>query len=112
MIWWAPLLAAVAGVLFGWGISEWRDRKVRERKRNGCFESLAAEIQICSAMSSGYLKGNVMAPAYRMPLMAYENALPPLLAEGVLTYAQMEALTLFYVNVQAFNFALDQPSQC
>ena len=42
-----------------------------------------------------------------MPVVAYETALPPLLAAGVLSCGKIEALLNFCVNAKSFNLALE-----
>lgn len=107
-LWWTSLLGVVVGAGLAFGIAEYRDAKERSRKRRGNFEALAVEIQICGELADGYLKGGVMAPAYRMPLTAYNKCFADLLTDGVLASAETNAVIRFYINVAAFNFAVDQ----
>jgi hypothetical protein len=106
-----PLLGVVVGAALGYGIAELRDYYTRRRQRHGHLEALGVELQMCGDIARGYLSGKVMAPAYRMPMIAYERSLPALLAEGVLTVQEMHALMRYYVNAIAFNFALDLTQQ-
>ena len=105
---WVPLLSVSIGALWGFGVAEARDLIHRRRQRRGNFEALGVELQMCGDLASGYLRDKVMAPAYRMPLMAYEHSLPALLVDGVLSVAETNALLRFYVNAMAFNFSVDQ----
>lgn len=102
------MLGVAVGILLGWGVAAFREHLRRGRERRGHFEALAVEIQVCADMASGYMRGGVMAPAYRMPFIAYENSFPALLADGVLTFQETEALIRFYIGAQSFNFCLDQ----
>lgn len=106
--WWNPLLGVIVGAALGFGLAEYRDYKERKRRRRGNFEALAVEIQICDELAHGYLNGGVMAPAYRMPLTAYSKCFSDLLTDGVLTASETNAVIRFYINVAAFNFAVDQ----
>ena len=106
--WWGALVGALVGVLLGFCISEFRDWRERRRKRYGFLEALAVEINVCADLAKGYFDGRVMAPAYRLPLLAYERVLPEILSEGILTIQETQALIRFYFNVAALNFCLDQ----
>lgn len=109
--WWVFPLNIAAGALLGFLIAEYRDWKRMNKERVGHLEALAAEIQICAEMAGGYLRGNVRAPSYRMPLIAYERSLPALLADGVLSFSETTALIRFYVNAQAFNYSVEHAQQ-
>jgi len=106
--WWIPLLSVVIGVILGYAATELRESCRRTRERRGHLEALAVEIQICSEIATGYLVGKVRAPAYRMPVLAYQRSLPAILAEGVLNMTETNALVRFYANALAFNFSIDQ----
>ena len=108
---WLPLIGVVVGAGLGYAVAELRDYSTRKRQRQGHLEALGVELQMCGEIARGYLSGKVMAPAYRMPTIAYERSLPALLAEAVLTVQEMHALMRYYVNAAAFNFALDQTQQ-
>lgn len=105
---WVALLGVVIGGALTFATTEYRECRERNRKRHGNFEALAVEIQICGELADGYLKGNVLAPAYRMPMIAYQRSFPELLTDGVLAVDETKALIRFYINVAAFNFSVDQ----
>ena len=104
---WLAITSGLIGALVAYGLGEWRERRARKRKLLGNFEALAAEILICNSLAEGYLAGAVLAPAYRMPIVAFETVLPALLAEGVLARGEIEAILSFYVNTKSFNLSLD-----
>jgi hypothetical protein len=106
--WWVSLLGVVIGAALGFGISEFREWRQRKRQRVGYLEALAVEIGVCGDLARDYCAGGVMAPAYRMPLLAYQRAFPELLSAGILVSKETDALMRFYFNAAAFNFALDQ----
>ena len=110
-LWWVSPLSVGVGVLLGFGVSEFREWRRREQERVGHFEALAAELQICADMARSYLRVKIRAPSYRMPLIAYQRSLPALLADGVLTFDETQALIRFYVTAQSFNFAVEQAHQ-
>ncbi len=80
----------------------------RRRQRKGCKASLKAEIKYCGKAACDYLGGGVSAPLYRLPIVAWENACPVLLAAGVFAEDQVESLLKFYNAVETFNRGLDQ----
>ena len=108
MAWWNTLLGVVVGAALGYLGAELREFFRRKRERQGHFEALGVEIQICSDIARGDSGGKVRAPAYRMPLMAYQRSFPLLIADGVLSLEEINALARFYMNAAAFNYSLDQ----
>lgn len=106
--WWSSLIGVVAGVVLGYGLAELREFLRRDRERRGHLEALAVEIQVCSDLAGGYIVGKVMAPAYRMPLVAYERSFPILISEGILSLEEINAVARFYLNAGAFNLGVDQ----
>lgn len=81
----------------------------RKRQRNGCKASLKAEIRHCGKTACDFLTAEpfVKAPLYRLPLVAWKNAYPVLLAAGVFKENQVERLHKFYSAVETFNRGLD-----
>ncbi|OAI50065.1 hypothetical protein AYO46_10725 [Betaproteobacteria bacterium SCGC AG-212-J23] len=106
--WWVPLVSVVIGAIVGFGISELRERLQRKRQRTGHLEALTVEVSVCGDLAQGYCIGKVMAPAYRMPLLAYQRVFPELVSAGILNSTETNALMRFFFNAAAFNFALDQ----
>src|SRR5262245_1995806 len=105
--WWIPIVSVVIGVVLGYGAAEFREHFRRKHERRGQLEALAVEIELCGELAAAYLASSVQTPAYRLPIRAYETALPAILADGVLSMAEINALTRFYVNVHSFNLAID-----
>lgn len=106
--WWVPLISVVIGAILGYCAAEMREWRRRKREIRGHLEALAIEIQICSEIAAGYLDGKVMAPAYRMPILAHAKSFPVLMSDGLLRSEDISALARFYLNVHAFNLAIDQ----
>jgi hypothetical protein len=107
-VWWVSLLSVIVGAVIGFCVSEFRDWRQRKRTIAGYFEALAVEIQICGELARGYVKGRVRAPSYRLPVLAYQKALPELLSQGELTYNEKYALVRFYMNANQLNFCMEQ----
>jgi hypothetical protein len=106
--WWIPIVSVVIGVVLGYGAAELREYFRRKHERRGHFEALAVEIELCGELTAAYLASSVQTPAYRLPARAYETAFPAILAAGVLSMREIDALTRFYINVHSFNLAIDQ----
>ena len=67
-----------------------------------------AEFKICAWIADQYLKGPVVrAPSYRWPSIAYEHAMPELLAGAGLNAQQAQDLIHYFMNVDAVNRGLD-----
>lgn len=69
---------------------------------------MKAEIRICADQADVYLCDKIPAPLYRLPLVAWNNAYPVLLAGGALKVEQVTSLHKFYNAVETFNRGLDQ----
>ncbi|MDO9461227.1 MAG: hypothetical protein Q7N95_14115 [Alphaproteobacteria bacterium] len=98
----------IAGVIVGFVLSLLPLFLERRRQRKGCKASLKAEIKHCGKAACDYLGDGVSAPLYRLPIVAWENAYPVLLAAGVFAEGQVESLLKFYNAVETFNRGLDQ----
>jgi hypothetical protein len=101
------LAGVILGAVLGYVSARLRDWHERKRTQRGHLEALKAEILICSAIAEWYLRERYMAPAYRVPLIAYEKSLPALLAEGLLSEKDTSAIIHFYVTGRSLNLCLD-----
>jgi hypothetical protein len=106
-LWWVALFSGAAGAVVAGGVTWWRDRCERHRTQSGHWAFLRTEIQMCGRIAKGYLDGGVDAPAYRMPLQAYEHSLPALLSTGDVGENDSALLVTYFANAQAFNLSLD-----
>lgn len=85
------------------------------KARHGHLAAIEAELKHCDHQCSVYLAGwlehknpdEYTPPAYRLPTIAYEHSLPPLIAEELLTPDEFGALIQFYVDALSFNRCLD-----
>ncbi len=102
------IIAVVIGAILGFALSEGKDAWFRRKRRKSHFGALRAEIELCREMAETYLRDNIVAPLYRLPINAYENSMPALLADGVLNETEVRALTEFFAQVQTLNRGLDQ----
>lgn len=101
------LVAALVGVLVGFGLGlvpPWLDRKRRLRVH---FSAMKAEMNICADLAATYLRDNVQAPLCRLPTDAYSTALSALLLDGALEEPESRALAEYYGLVAQLNRGLD-----
>lgn len=104
----APLVGVVVGALIGFLSAELRELLARRRIRHGHLEALRAELELCSTIAGWYLSEQYMAPAYRLPTVAFDRSLPLLLAEGrPLSEDDSSAIMQYYVTVKSFNLCLE-----
>jgi hypothetical protein len=101
------ILAVVMGAILGFALSEGKSTWLLRKRRKSHFGALRAQIELCREMAETYLRDNIIAPLYRLPLSAYENSMPALLADGALNETEVRALTEFFAQVQTLNRGLD-----
>jgi hypothetical protein len=80
----------------------------RHRRLRTHWAALGAELVYCSRSAQTYLNDNVRSPLYRLPTMAYRNALPGLLEAGALTGNEVLVLLEFFNEVETLNRGLEQ----
>jgi hypothetical protein len=98
----------IAGVIVGFFAAQivaWFERRKRHRSY---WSALSAEVELCREHGDAYLNAHVASPAYRLPIMAYENGFPALLSDGAVTHDEARAVLAYYVQVDQMNRALDQ----
>lgn len=105
---WATILAGgLAGAVLSQAWTWYRETRAQQRARAGHWAFLRTEIQFCGAVAHGYAQGGILVPAYRMPLQAYRESLPKLLAEGLVGEDDAQLLLRYFVNAGSFNRGLD-----
>ena len=104
------LLIGAIGVLFGFVLSIAREWWQRKRKYAAAWAAIAAESEYCRQLAERYLGDALRAPLYRLPTTAHGNALPVLLADGLLVKEEVAALIQFVAEVEEFNRGLDRCS--
>lgn len=101
------LINDIAMVLLGFALAwvpPWMDRRRRIASHWG---AIRGEAMLCIEKARAYLNSGIMAPLYRFPTAAYENALPVLLQEGEVGEAQLQILVRFFSHAQDINRGLD-----
>lgn len=93
-------------------------RRERDRDRTarlGRLGAVEAELKSCAEQCEIYTvtsrEGPMLAPAYRLPLVAYNSVLPLLLADGVLSEDAARSIGQYYVDAVSFNRCLDRLDQ-
>lgn len=100
--------ATLWGVKLGGDIAAKKDAERRRREAGAHWAAMSVEISTCSNLALGYLVTSVDIPAYRLPVIAFEHALPRLLAEPeAISDLELDAITKYYTEVHAFNRGLD-----
>jgi hypothetical protein len=69
---------------------------------------LKAETTICFETAEKLVESSYPSPLGRLPVIAYQNSLPILLAEGDLSENEVSSLLTFYGKVEQINRGLDQ----
>jgi hypothetical protein len=86
------------------GIAAWQKRK----RHFGYWSAMSVEASLCQSHAQGFLKDDVKAPLFRLPVAAYENGFPALLEDGAVSADAARAVMLFYGLVEQLNRGLDQ----
>lgn len=102
------LVATFIGAGLAYASATYQQRKRDARLRKAHAVALLAEVERCIAYANTYLKQNIAAPAYRLPYIVYEGSFPQLIADGQLSYADVQAVLDFYSQVQQVNWLLDE----
>lgn len=100
---WVLVLGFLLGLVPTWWASK--------RKTRTHWAALRAEIEFCSGRATIYMKDEVQAPLYRLPMKAYTASLPVLLGEGEVTESDVSALLEFYGQVEDINRGLDDAAE-
>lgn len=109
--WWfeyRQVFATLGGIVIGFALATAREWWTKRRECIARWGALAAEVDLCRKFAQGYIGGGVNAPSYRLPVMAFEEALPKLLAAGKVNAQQYEGLMHFFLQVETINRGLDQ----
>lgn len=97
------IISVAVGVVLAY-VVEW----VRSNKRRDAhWSALATEVRLCRKTAQDYVSGDVQAPLYRMPLIAFTNSFGDLVANGALDGSEFRDLSRFYSWVEDINRGLD-----
>lgn len=109
--WAIALISAVVGTAVGalltHLLAKARDDDTRLRSTKGHLQALAVGVLTSGELAKWYLEEGYAAPAYRVPLLAFEHSMPALLSTGRLEGADAAALLRFFTTAQSFNLCLD-----
>lgn len=83
--------------------------------RMGRIAALEAEIRTCAVQCRVYIEQffaqrRIVSPGYRLPRLAYDQTLPLLQADGLLSIETAMGLNQFFVDALSFNRSLDSLS--
>jgi len=98
----------LAGVVLGFlgtNTVAWLEKHKRHR---AYWSAISAEVELCKSMAETYLRDEVRAPLYRLPLIAYDKGFPALLGDGVVSKEAAKAILAFYSLVGEMNRGLEQ----
>jgi hypothetical protein len=101
-------IAAVSGPALAFALIVLYDYLRSRRRRRAHFAALRAELDYCHELAQTYQRDNVASPLYRLPTVAYANALPALLADAALGEEELKRLLTFFNEVETLNRGLDQ----
>lgn len=104
---WAQAVGAVVGIGVALAFPIILAKRARRKERQGHLETIAADVLMAERQARVYLQANIMAPAYRLPLLGLRSALPALLADGTLHGSDGAVLSQFYIDATSFNYCLD-----
>lgn len=108
---WMQAFGAVAAVCAAFLIPLWLERRVQRKAYLGHLLTVATDVRIADRLAGIYLGSRYTVPAYRVPLLGAQLALPALLAHGEFSTAQAAALVQWYVDAKSFNYSLDLAQQ-
>ena len=110
------VLAALVVVQYQHHLSVKRERKKEHAVLRGHWNAIEAELGHCNDQCEVYLRAWLLhrksgqpgvAPAYRLPTVAYTYSLPHLITSAELQARHVSALLQFYVDAVSFNRCLD-----
>ena len=104
---WIPVVGTLLGTALGiWG-SWWKEEHRRKATRRALWTALGCEIEVCRKEATTYLAARIDAPAYRLPVKAFESAAFKLLEDGAMDADDYTPLLDFFHVVNQANRVLD-----
>ncbi len=97
------VILVLVGFCLSWA-PQWFDRRRRIRAH---WAALRAEAVLCVEKGNILRNDGIAAPLYRFPTLAFERALPVLLADGELAEEESLNLSRYLSQVQDMNRGLD-----
>lgn len=108
----SKITATLLGVAIGFFLNIINDWRKNRANCHAHFSALRAEIDYCNYLAKTYLDDNIKAPLYRLPTVAYANALPAIIAAAALTESDTRSLLTFFNEVETLNRGLNQIESC
>jgi hypothetical protein len=83
----------------------------RKRKLKTHWHAIRAEMTLCKEKAETLLNTRILAPLYRLPVVAYSASFPILLAEGAVTEDEVMKIGRCFGQIQDINRGLDYAAE-
>ena len=83
----------------------------RKRKLKTHWHAIRAEMMLCHEKVEALLNDHIMAPLYRLPIVAYSTSFPILLAEGAVTEDEVKNIGRCFGQIEDINRGLDNAAE-
>jgi hypothetical protein len=97
----------LGGVALGAWLGHWKESRQRGKRHVSYWSAMSAEVDLCGGLAEAYVRDEVSAPLYRLPTIAYDNAFPALLGDGVVLEEESRSILRFYAQVAQINRGLE-----
>lgn len=97
------VIGTLAGTVVGFVLNEIARKIERSRSEAKHWAALRAEVERCASTAEGFVRDDVMAPLWRLPMQAYLAAV----ADGGMSTVDASALADFYSTADQLNRGLD-----
>jgi len=104
---WAESLKDFGLVILGFALGLIPAYFARRRRCRAHWAALSAEVEICERLARTYIKDGVASPLYRLPVAAFGDSFPALLADGAVGPDDFNDLAWFSGWAQDINRGLD-----
>jgi hypothetical protein len=101
-------VGALVSAALGYALNEWSQKRRERRAQLGRLHAVRVETEHCGELLRTFQRDMVMAPLYRLPTWAGEQALGVIVVDGALGDAAIQTLPRYYTAVTEFNRGLDR----
>ncbi len=104
---WGPV-GVLAGVVLGFVLSELKSWLSRRRRLRSLWGVLRAELEACRHQATVHnTDKRSTAPLYRLPVLAWQDCVRGLIADGQLSQSEYHDISRFFVQAQDLNRGLN-----